>query len=160
MFSKLKAKSVEEIEFPRTAKNSGDSVGTVNHIGAEAIHEIVQKLLASEEFVKQLRDELAEVILKRLSEEYGFEPSNKYKEAILEKKAYINQLDNYLTERSQINESLDHDLRQFLATTSQALAKSLEGFTVNLHEKILQLEKKHGVHKVLDVVKLDRIEGE
>lgn len=116
------------------------------------VNQIVTELVNQPNFIKSLVEEVTESLLEKLSTKYGFEPTDKYKEEIESKKEYINQLDNYLQERREINKSVENELQKFLNETNVTLTRALEGFSHKIQSQIQDAQSRHGVDVVRETL--------
>jgi len=105
---------------------------------------LVESVIANNDFIQSVSN----ILLNKLQEKYGFEPTDKYKEEIAAKKAYLNQLDAYLNEKREINTEVNNDLKSFLNKTSNDLRVALESFTDSIHSRIREAEKKYGIDNI------------
>lgn len=110
---------------------------------------MINNILSSSKFIEQFTDVVTNKLLIILRSQYDFEPTNKYLEQIEDKKRYINQLDTYLQERREINNTVESELQFFLQETTNNLSKALEGFTLSIERRIKDAESKHGI----DIIK-------
>ncbi len=113
-----------------------------------SINEVVQLIVKDTGFIEYISDLVSSNILETLVNQYSFEPGEKYKQDIEDKKMYINQLDEYLNERKQINKSVENELQQFLNDTTNNINKALESFSEVIKSRITAAEKQYGVDKI------------
>lgn len=118
------------------------------NLAAISIDEVSNNLMQNEEFMQNLAALITPNILEILETKYGFEPTEKYKEAAENKKKYINQLDEYLKERKEINHTVENDLQQFLQETTTSLNKALESFSSNINSRIREAENRYGIDTI------------
>jgi hypothetical protein len=113
-----------------------------------SIDDVAMLMTKDNEFMEALAKLVTTNILDILIKKYNFEPSDKYKQEIEDKKIYINQLDSYLSERKQINIEVENDLQQFLQDTTSNINKALEVFSEVIKSRITEAEKQHGIDKI------------
>ncbi len=116
------------------------------------LEELAIKLAQNESFLVKVTTNMISPILEVLLSKYSFEPTDKYKEEIENKKKYINQLDEYLYERKEINHNVENELQQFLNETTQSINKALEVFSQGVQTRILEAEGRHGIDKIKEVI--------
>ena len=113
-----------------------------------SINEVVRLIVKDTDFIEYISGLVSSNILETLVKQYSFEPGEKYKQDIEDKKMYINQLDEYLNERKQINKSVENELQQFLNDTTNNINKALESFSEVIKSRITAAEKQYGVDKI------------
>jgi hypothetical protein len=111
--------------------------------------QLVEALLIDDVFLNNLSESVATIILERLVSQYEFEPADKYREEVANKKKYLNQLDSYLVERKEINQAVEGELSNFLQQTTTHLTSALENFATSIQNRIKIAENTHGI----DVIK-------
>ncbi|MFN7094855.1 MAG: hypothetical protein ACK4M7_05785 [Burkholderiales bacterium] len=157
----LKKSALEESEaiFPqpfsaKAKQTDGGGNKTSNSLltqvekSACSLDEIIAALASQEEFMQILEVRLTSKLLDILLAKYGFEPTDKYKEEIENRKQYISQLDAYLQERKEINTTVESELQQFLHETTCSLTKALETFSQSIQHRIHNAEAKYGIDAV------------
>jgi len=113
-----------------------------------SINEVTKRIVKDTEFIENISNLVSRSILDILVKQYNFEPSEKYKQEIEAKKMYINQLDEYLNERKQINKSVENELQQFLNDTTNNINKALEAFSDVIKSRITSAETQYGIDKI------------
>ena len=153
----------------RTAEPKIDSVfplksGVTNEVNVsnkdgvveiKSVIDISKRLMENQGFMQELANILTENILSILTEKYNFVPTERYQEEIENKKKYINQLDDYLKERKEINTTVENDLQQFLAETTNSLGKALESFSQNINARIHDAENRYGIDAIKNALLTD-----
>lgn len=123
-----------------------------------SLEELAVNIAQNESFLAKVSANAIPQILEILLSKYSFEPTDKYKEEIESKKKYINQLDEYLRERKEINQNVESELQQFLNETTQNINKALEVFSQGVQARIFEAESKYGVDKIKEIIlKQERI---
>ena len=117
--------------------------------------QIVEALLANQQFINNLAKTVATIVLEDLTLRYEFEPTDKYKEEVANKKKYLNQLDSYLQERKEINQIVEGELGVFLQQTTDHLTRALESFSTSIQSRIRVAETRHGI----DIIKQSILVG-
>ncbi len=113
-----------------------------------AINEVTKRIVKDTQFIENISNLVSKNILDILTKQYNFEPSEKYKQEIEDKKIYINQLDEYLNERKQINKSVENELQMFLNDTTNNINKALEAFSDVIKSRITSAETQYGIDKI------------
>ena len=147
MLKKLLKPATEKTIFPIST-----SVEGANRPEITNIQTIAETLMANEEFASTLKEAVIHQILEILLDKYNFEPSDKYKQEIENKKQYINQLDAYLNERKQINQAVENDLQQFLNETTENITKALEAFSAGIQSRIADAENRYGIDQIKQLI--------
>ena len=112
------------------------------------INEVTKRIVKDTEFVENISNLVTRNILDILVKQYNFEPSEKHKQEIEAKKIYINQLDEYLNERKEINKSVENELQQFLNDITNNINKALEAFSDVIKSRISSAETHYGIDKI------------
>jgi hypothetical protein len=134
------------------------AVTEVNSTNKEAVFEIKSiaqmshYLLENTGFMQELAALVTANVLQLITEKYNFEPTETYKDEIANKKKYINQLDEYLKERKEINKTVENDLQQFLSDTTKSLNTALESFNQNINSRIHEAEHRYGIDAIKEVL--------
>lgn len=123
-----------------------------------SITDLATLLSKDTQLIQSITAALSEKILALLESKYGFEPTDKYKEELENRKKYINQLDAYLQERQQINQTVESELKQFLNETGLNLTKSLESFSSAIYQRIHEAETNYGIDAVRKALLNDKVE--
>ncbi len=110
--------------------------------------DVVRFLLENEEFMQRLQDGAVDKLLTVLQEKYDFMPTDKYLEEIANKQKYVGQLDQYLQDRREINNTVENELQMFLQETAANLSKSLDSFTLSIQQRIKQAQTRHGIDNI------------
>ncbi len=139
MLKKLLNSKEDKAIFPIQNAENNSSV---------SINEVTKRIVKDTEFIENLSNLVTRNILDILVKQYNFEPSEKYKQEIEDKKMYINQLDEYLNERKQINKSVENELQQFLNDTTNNINKALESFSDVIKSRITVAETQYGIDKI------------
>ena len=113
---------------------------------------LVLQLSTNKDFLLAIEEIVTQNLLGILLTKYDFEPTDKYKEEIENKKKYVNQLDAYLDERKEINLTVKNDLQQFLNETRSNITMALESFSQGIQLRIAQAESDHGIDKIKQVL--------
>ncbi len=123
-------------------------IQNVENNSSVSINEVTKRIIKDTEFIENISNLVSRSILDILVKQYNFEPSEKYKQEIEAKKMYINQLDEYLNERKQINKSVENELQQFLNDTTNNINKALEAFSDVIKSRITSAETQYGIDKI------------
>lgn len=118
----------------------------------KSVAEISRRLMENDGFMQELAAMVTTNILQLIQEKYNFEPTEKYQEEVANKKKYINQLDEYLKERKEINQTVENDLQQFLNDTTKSLSTALESFSQNINNRIRDAENRYGIDAIKDAL--------
>lgn len=122
----------------------------------KSVAEVSRRFLENEGFMQELANIVTANVLQRITEKYNFEPTAKYIEEMENKKKYINQLDEYLKERKEINKTVENDLQQFLNDTTKSLSGALESFSQNINNRIRDAENRYGIDAIKDALLTDK----
>ena len=144
IFKKNLNKSGAGTIFPSNALE----VSSSTEMAAVSVEEIVQQLAGSDVFISQLQDIVVEKLLAILQKKYDFTPTDKYLEEVANKQKYISQLDQYLQERREINNTVENELQVFLQETTNNLTKALDTFTSSIHNRLKQAENRYGINSI------------
>ncbi|MCC2625354.1 MAG: hypothetical protein K0R14_1227 [Burkholderiales bacterium] len=144
LFKKTLTKPETESLFPQQPKAASAKV---------SVHEpmsdvVARSLINSPEFIEQVSEVLTRKVLAILCEKYDFTPTDKYLEEVSNRRKYIGQLDSYLQQRREINNTVENELQMFLQETSSSLAKALDNFTISIQNRIKQAEARHGIDDI------------
>ncbi len=129
------------------ATNAGYQKSTMDLDDVD-VETFVAILMGSPQFMQKIEELVTSRVLDILLQKYDFEPTDKYKQEIENKKKYINQLDAYLNERKEINKTVESDLQRFLSETTGNLTKALESFSMNIHNQIKGAENRYGIDTI------------
>lgn len=140
----------EKLLFPQSTKATLTKA-SVDESNSSAT-QTVRLLLENTEFIQLVYKHVAEKILYTLCEQYDFTPTDKYLEIVANRKKYIEQLDNYLLERKDINNNVENELQLFLQETTTNLSKALDTFTQSIQKRITQAESRHGIDNIKDAL--------
>ena len=143
MLKKILGSKVEQSVFPKQGIENNPLVST---------NEIIKRILKDEGFITKVSDAVTNDILDILVKKYNFEPNDKYKKEIEDKKMYINQLDEYLLERKQINVAVENELQQFLNETTNNISKALNEFSAVIKSRITNAQKQYGIDKIKETL--------
>lgn len=142
-----------------SAFTKGNAQAVSNLLSGISLTKLAQELAAHGEFVEQLVQIIAKQVLSQLVAQYDFTPTDKYKDEILHKQKYINQLDAYLQERKDINRTVENDLQQFLNDTTTNISKALAEFSSGIRSRITDAENRYGVDKIKQTLLGNHTEG-
>ena len=123
-------------------------IQNVENNSSVSLNEVTKRIIKDTEFIENISNLVSRSVLDILVKQYNFEPSEKYKQEIEAKKMYINQLDEYLNERKQINKSVENELQQFLNDTTNNINKALEAFSDVIKSRITSAETQYGIDKI------------
>lgn len=118
----------------------------------KSVADISRWLMDNGSFMRELTIAVAKEVLETLVEKYNFQPTETYVEEMENKKKYINQLDEYLKERKDINKTVENDLQEFLNETTNSLSKALESFSQNINARIRDAENRYGIDAIKNVL--------
>ena len=154
----LRQPVVAEEIFPLQKVVVPEANASIKESGADtkSVAEISRRLLENEGFMQELATIVTANVLQLILEKYDFAPTEKYKEEMENKKKYINQLDEYLKERKEINKTVENDLQQFLNETTNSLSKALESFSQNINHRIRDAENRYGIDVIKDALLTDK----
>lgn len=156
MLKKLLKPNNEEIfpiQKPIINEISKSSEGVIE---IKSVAEMSLRLIENEEFMNNLAKIVTTNVLEILIQKYNFQPTETYIEEVENKKKYINQLDEYLKERKDINNTVENDLQQFLNETTQSLSKALESFSQNINTRIRDAENRYGIDAIKNALLTDK----
>lgn len=125
-------------------------------IEIKSVAEMSLRLIENEEFMNSLAKIVTTNVLEILIQKYNFQPTESYIEEVENKKKYINQLDEYLKERKEINKTVENDLQQFLNDTTHSLSKALESFSQNINSRIRDAENRYGIDAIKNALLTDK----
>ncbi len=146
LFKKLLNKSEKESLFPQQIKMAPVTVNADN--SARSLKDVSRLLIDDSEFINLICESVSNRVLMILCEQYDFTPTDKYLEEVSKRKKYIGQLDNYLQERMEINNTVENELQMFLQETTSSLAKALDTFTISIQNQIKQASNQHGIDSI------------
>lgn len=135
--------------------NSNSPVPNMVEGNLHGLPQNLHALINNEALLNKLVSLITPQLLLELEKKYGFEPTDKYQIEVENRKKYINQLDAYLQERKQINQTVENELQQFLNNTTHSLTKALESFSHSVSQRIRDAETKHGIDTVKDALLKD-----
>ncbi|MCE3268350.1 MAG: hypothetical protein K0R49_602 [Burkholderiales bacterium] len=151
LLNKFLKKTESESLFPQQTKVASAELTSENK-SIVAPELVMRSLIENKEFIRLISDSVTQKLLEILSERYDFTPTDKYLKEISNRKKYISQLDSYLQERKEINNTVETELQTFLQETSVSLAKALEMFTMSIQNRIKQAESRHGIDSVKELL--------
>jgi hypothetical protein len=146
LFKRVSGKPETESIFPQPLKaESVQKDASESVIASEAVAAL---LAENPVFIDQVSEAVAQRVLAALCNQYDFTPTDKYLEEVSNRRKYIGQLDSYLQQRQEINNTVENELQVFLQETTASLAKALDTFTVSIQKRIKQAEARHGIDSI------------
>lgn len=156
MLKKLLKSNNDEIFPLQKALTNETAKSLENAPEIKSVADISRRLMENEGFMQELSKAVTTNVLEILIQKYNFQPTEKYIEEIENKKKYINQLDEYLKERKDINKTVENDLQKFLNETTNSLSLALESFSQNINTRIRDAENRYGIDAIKNVLLTDK----